>query len=676
MLNLLSWQGRTALITLIAAVFSAGPLSATPDGSAVVAKVGEESITFGQLSSAYSKNLKPDAKKLEELSMDSVVGFLKLYSRYRLKVQEAIARNYHKEETVRAEISDNQRRLTESHLFNSFLVDPMVEKIAERRRSEFRMAFVLVSKDTSLNKNPKAEAEEALAKIKKGDKFEFVAAEYSDDPNTAKEGGLLNVFITSGRVQPELEDAIYSLKEGEVYPELIETDMGYFILKLVDMEPRTAVETAHILIDVSQVNEGDWDVKKVTADSLYNLIKNGADFAALAREHSGDPGSAQNGGVLEGLYVRSGGFLEKGGKLVEEYEEALYDLKDGEISEPVKTQYGYHIIKRIRSQEVDGEEERKEIRAVYKRTAFENHKKTLLDSLYLANGLSINENTLQSFLSSVDQGKNNYDTTWAEGLSPALQQKVLFKYAGKDYTVAEYIEAMNTRQELRGISNKELSIRNAIEKIVHPVLLDDMHERFYSEDVEYKNLADEFRDGILLYKVESDEVWNKMKFDTVLAREYFKESGLKFMTDTIVDFTEIYLIDEDMANNMISRIEQGEKISQLAAEHTERAKYRETNGKWVDQQVSKNKLLRLTDRTGLKVGQLLGPIKVDMGYSIIQIDKITPPRVKTFEESIPDFASQYQDYRHKQLSSQWINQLESSYDVEIYEDMIKDILDK
>ncbi|MDH3636962.1 MAG: SurA N-terminal domain-containing protein [Gammaproteobacteria bacterium] len=96
-------------------------------------------------------------------------------------------------------------------------------------------------------------------------------------------------------------------------------------------------KASHILIQVKESDSEDRVAElREKAESLLQQIKDGAEFAELAREHSEDPGSAAQGGDL--------GFVEKGA-MVEPFESALYKLADGEISAPVRTQFGFHLIK-------------------------------------------------------------------------------------------------------------------------------------------------------------------------------------------------------------------------------------------------------------------------------------------------------------------------------------------
>ena len=102
--------------------------------------------------------------------------------------------------------------------------------------------------------------------------------------------------------------------------------------------PDGLIQTAHILLRLDQkATEAEQKAAKVRIDSIYNALKQGADFAELAKKVSQDPGSAAQGGLLP--------FVQRG-QLVKEYEDAAFALKDGEMSGIVQSPYGYHIILR------------------------------------------------------------------------------------------------------------------------------------------------------------------------------------------------------------------------------------------------------------------------------------------------------------------------------------------
>ena len=138
----------------------------------------------------------------------------------------------------------------------------------------------------------------------------------------------------------KLEFAQY--RDQQVMPAFVtDADMEAEAHKIYDQTveqigPDGLIQCAHILITAKQqAPQSEWDAAKVRIDSIYQALKNGADFAELAKKVSQDPGSAREGGLLP--------FVQRG-RLVKEFEDAAYALQPGEMSGVVQSPYGYHII--------------------------------------------------------------------------------------------------------------------------------------------------------------------------------------------------------------------------------------------------------------------------------------------------------------------------------------------
>ena len=181
-----------------------------------------------------------------------------------------------------------------------------------------------------------ARAEQALAQIKRGDDFARVAASYSDAPD-ALSGGVIG-FRPLNRLPDLYVNAAAKLQPGEVSG-ILRSPAGFHIIKLIArrggaQEAKTVVEThaRHILIKVNEL-VSDADAKRKLLD-LRDRLEHGADFAELARLYSNDL-SAAKGGDLGWLYP---------GDTVPEFQRAMDALKVNEISQPVRTQYGWHLI--------------------------------------------------------------------------------------------------------------------------------------------------------------------------------------------------------------------------------------------------------------------------------------------------------------------------------------------
>lgn len=194
-------------------------------------------------------------------------------------------------------------------------------------------------------------AQAILQQAKSGTKFESLAKDDSQAAD-AKQGGDLG-FKAPGSLPDAFVKAASQLRPGEVAPDLIRTDDGFEVVRLVDRRIGVGGSAAdapklvqthvrHILIRVAD-GQSEAAARQKLLD-LRQQIEAGGDFAQFARTYSQD-GSASQGGDL--------GWISPG-ETVPEFERAMNDLKDGEISEPVRSEYGYHLIQVLGRREAEG----------------------------------------------------------------------------------------------------------------------------------------------------------------------------------------------------------------------------------------------------------------------------------------------------------------------------------
>jgi peptidyl-prolyl cis-trans isomerase SurA len=258
-------------------------------------------------------------------------------------------------EDLRAEIILS--RIKEREVLNKIVVseaeiDNYLAHAQKGRDSEYNLAHVLVQVPEQATperiRERKAKAEEALAKLKAGEDFRKVAAGYSDAPD-ALQGGALG-WRAAGRLPAMFVEIVETLQVGEVTP-VLRSANGFHIVKLLEKRGQDSpamvnqTQVRHILVKVSEV-VSEADAKQRLAQ-LKERLDYGADFAELARLHSEDP-SAANGGLL--------GWIPAG-DTVPEFERTMNSLAINEVSEPVQTPFGWHLIQVLerRTQDVTGE---------------------------------------------------------------------------------------------------------------------------------------------------------------------------------------------------------------------------------------------------------------------------------------------------------------------------------
>jgi peptidyl-prolyl cis-trans isomerase SurA len=250
---------------------------------------------------------------------------------------------------------ENRVQVTDSE------VDLFLEQLKTRpaEGTEYNIAHVLVRVPEGASperiRAARERAEQALAEARTGAPFARVAASYSDAPD-ALQGGALG-WRAAERLPEIFADALTKMKPGEV-SEPLRSPAGFHIVQLVEVRgsgagtPIVQTRVRHILVRTNEaVSEAE--ARRKLLDLRDRIVSGGQDFGELARVHS-DDGTAARGGELDWVYP---------GDTVPEFERALQELKIGEVSQPVRTPFGYHLIQVLERRSSDVSPERKRLQA-------------------------------------------------------------------------------------------------------------------------------------------------------------------------------------------------------------------------------------------------------------------------------------------------------------------------
>ena len=659
------------------------------DINKTILTIGEQKITFGELKRAYEKTAMRSGILFESLEKDSAIDFINLYTNYKLKVIDGLSRNIDKDSSVKSEIESNRKLLSESYLFDKEVVEPAVNHYLELRKYDKKIALIMtefaVDGDT-VDAYKKINA--ALREIQNGGTFEFTAKKYSSDSSTAVNGGELPLYVTSLKIQKKLEDALNELKVGEYTKTPIRTEFGYFLLKLLSQKPREIIALSHILIPYKNYGDipeedivrreavaPDTVAAKKLVDSLYNIItKQKVDFKQLANKFSSDKPSLENnkGGYL-GLYSRSTGLAISGEHLVSEVENAAYELKDGEVSKPIQSRYGFHIVKRDSTHNYTGE--RDEVKATYRRLYYLQDEQKYIDSLASAIcGYNLNEKNYKIFLKYVDNQKTSLDSNFYKLVPEDVKSLELYELKNKKYTVNDFLNKILETPELKIVATNNDGFTKAFRVIYRPVVIEAATKNMEEKYPDFATMIKEFRDGIILFKVEADNIWNKLSFDSSLAKKYYDTTSIDLSRPNYYDISEIYIMSEDGIEKIYQDIINNKiTFEEAAKQHTQRNSYRDIAGHHGLVSAPKNRLAIKAEEMNLKAGDITKPFNFENGYSIIKINKFEPARKKTFEEAIPDIAPKVQMLYQKQLEEKWISELKKRHKVTINKKAIDEI---
>ncbi|MFH1049666.1 MAG: peptidylprolyl isomerase [bacterium] len=641
----------------------------------IIGEIGPEKVSYEHLEKAFQKNMNRKDTELYKIPKDSIIDFLKLYSNYRLKVLDAIDRGFDKDSAVMEDIQQNRKLLAETFYFEKTLINPWIEQMLNFRNNEYKIAIMVFSFPPVPNPDTMdtyIKAKACLDLLKKKVPFETVAMDSSDDPETGRKGGEVGSWITAGNVQRPIESAILSLNPGEFFNDLIKTRYGYFLVKLLDKQPRILVKGQHILFSFDPDIDSTIIIQK--AEEVLKALKKGEDFAKFAKEYSADPNTAKTGGVMEDYYSRSTGFEKTNTRLVPQFEEALFSLKDGELSGLVYTSYGIHIIKRLASKDFVRDEEIKSLKLIYKKSYFEEDKKNFYDTWQNKFQYKLNDDILTKFVSFLDTNKTNLDKEWIKNVPNDFYREILFVLNNRETSIGEFVKMLAYNSELRGLGLNLSGMSKALNKIISPMVFKEATKNLETDYPEFANLMQEFHDGILLFKVEQMEVWDKLKIDTLLARQYWDSTKTRYKTKQAYDISEIYVLSDSLATDLYNQLQNGEDFQELATKQTQRKGFREKKGYWGEVTDEENDLVKAIKESNAKPGSVLQPIKYEKGFSIIRYNKFLPLRQKTFEEAIPDFAPQVQDLVQKRLLNDWLKRIQTKFQLKIYDKKIDSII--
>jgi peptidyl-prolyl cis-trans isomerase SurA len=227
---------------------------------------------------------------------------------------------------------------------------------AGQNNSQYRLGHILIAvseaaSSTAIQK-AKEKADQVVNDLRNGKDFKEMAVSVSNDDNALKGGDL--GWRNIGQIPTLFVETVAGMGKGDV-SDPIRSPSGFHIIKILDIEGVgqhiiTKTKVRHILIKTNELIDDGEAQKRLQA--LRDRINSGDDFAALARAHSDDKGSAINGGSLDWVSP---------GALVPPFEEAMNKLGINEISQPVQTQFGWHIIQVLgRESQDDSEQFKKE----------------------------------------------------------------------------------------------------------------------------------------------------------------------------------------------------------------------------------------------------------------------------------------------------------------------------
>ncbi len=506
---------KLSILTLVLASLFFG-LSAQQPQDPNLMTINGKDIKLSEFEYIYNKNNSNnliDKKTLEE--------YVDLYVIFKMKVEEAIAQGLDTTKAFKTELAMYRNQLAQQYLQDEEGLELLMKEAYDRKVEEREVSHIIIriegdgtSADTLKAYNRAMEA----YKLAQKEDFAKVAQAYSDDPNVARTNGHLG-WVSAGRTPYNFETLVYNTEVGSVALP-IRTFIGYHIVKVTEKRnSQGEVRVSHIML----ANDDDKKPEEIEAavDSIYQLVLAGEDFAELAKQNSQDPGSASKGGELPWF---------GSGQMVPQFEKAAFALQtEGEISAPIRSNYGWHIIKLLGKKPIATyEEQRQSLKSMVEQSdravEIENY---FVEKLKKEYHFRLNEGSLQEIFDLTDKYAMSDSIFKKEAMR---LNKNLFGFANRNFSQSDFAQTfLSAVDDYRGV--KTDFIKEQLRNYVNKQLIDYEKSELANKYPDYKNLLQEYHDGILLFEVMNNEVWEKASLDKEGLEKFFEDNKSKYKWD-------------------------------------------------------------------------------------------------------------------------------------------------
>ncbi|WP_130274207.1 peptidylprolyl isomerase [Cecembia calidifontis] len=618
--------------------------------------IGNEEILSDEFLYLLSKNRQFQEKE-EKISPQEFEENLELFINYKLKVKEAENLGLDTLEEFRREFEVFKDDLIQPFLIKNSLQQGELMKAYNRMKEVVKASHILLQFPNNASREDTIAvfrmAQKLKAEAEAGADFNELALEYSDDPSAKENKGSLGYF-TALQMVHQFEDAAYSLGIGEISDPIL-TNFGYHIIKVEDRKPNPGeIKVSHILVRTQAGDPVSEERALRKIGEIYSeLQKPESVWEDVCRIYSEDLGSKNSGGALPWISL---------GTVIPEFERVAFALnEEGEISPPVKTPYGYHIIRLEERRPIASFEE---MEPMIKSRILRDSRSGLIQSQVTAIQKSRysfveNEGMVAQIQGIINQSSANEIKDAIN--SRHLQDSVLFTVQGKPNTVADYLNFLEAEKGNVRIGSKN-SFNGSLERFIEATLNQTEEKDLTANNQEYKLLLQEYRDGILLFSLMNEKVWQKALMDSIGQLKFYEEHKENYTWNERLRALIVIMGKEESSSS----------VRRFLADK----KYRSDLSDRLENTFLLNNPLAFTMEEGLfewekhPILSKIDPnkefqeIKWDGKTTFIILGEKVPSEIKKFNETRGKVIQDYQQYLEREL----VTALKNNYIIRINED--------
>jgi peptidyl-prolyl cis-trans isomerase SurA len=664
-----------------------------------VMTVGPEQVSLGEFESIFKKN-----NTENKITKEYLDEYTELFIDFKRKVLYAKENQMDTSATFKRELAGYRTQLARPYLTDQSAEDELVNEAYDRMKYEVRASHILLALDKNATPEDTLKVYNRMKELRnsilKGQSFESIAKANSEDPSAKTNGGDLGYFSAFRMVYP-FESVAFNTPVGQV-SKPFRTQFGYHILKVIDKRAnRGEVKVAHIMIEEKE--DATTEEMKANQEKLSQLLEslnNGTSFEEMTK-FSDDKGSAKKRGELPWFGA---------GQMVPEFENAAFDLQNnGDISKPIKTVYGWHLIKRLDKRGIPSfEEAEADIKRNIKRDARSNKGVESLiarikeeyhfSERTTANALASNHDFYTPRLNLLELNFKNY----SNNLEPfckinyrkwnrktyTTQGKTMFTLDGKAYTQDDFADYLAENKITADSANTCPMVKKRYEEWVNKTCLEYEDSQLENKYPEFKALMKEYHDGIMLFDLMDQKVWSKAINDTVGLLNYYNLTKDNYRWDERA-ISKVYTsTNEATANRVRTLINNRYSSSVLSDEEKNFIGFGKGEFYLSDARILKlmnrykPNTLSISNKTFEKGkstavdnhwynGLTENENNLDGSVFFADVSEVKSGGLKTYDEAKGEVITNYQNY----LEAIWKLELEEKYPAKVNKEVLYSIID-
>ncbi len=645
------------LVSLFAGCSSGGMISSGSSDDRVVAEFAGETLTLNEFEDRYALAVGGREAAAQD-SFPAYADFLSRYVDFRLKVQQARDIGLDKDTALVQEVNDYRTQLAKPYFLEREVLDGIIRDLYEKQNEEIRAAHILIRLDENAPPSDTLAAYNKLSAIRDslaaGADFATLAVRNSEDPSVQRNRGDLGYF-TGGRMIDAFERQAYATPVGEVSP-VFRTSFGYHILEVTDRRAASPeINASHILIRLGpDATAADSTQALELARSLRQRILAGEDFATLARQYSDDQASGQKGGDL-GYFNRV--------RMVEPFADAAYELQNvGDVSDVVETPFGYHLIKLTGKKEMPTYDEAypdlKQLAERLPRTAVRRQ--------------AVGREFRDKVGSRLDEAAVRRATA-SYPPDSLLRNAVVTRFG--PYSDSTFATTGDSTFALGGLADylRQTRVAPSSDQLAQLLTLanDYLNEQavelaayqLEDRDPDFRRIMQDYADGVLLFRISEDSVWNAATRDSLALMRYFEANKSDYNFPERRRIVGFYSRNDSLLQIAASALDAGKTPTEVEAMLTGAEQEVRVDTVYVSQANDSFFDQALT----LNVGQRTPVLPYQSRKAILYLAAIEPPRPMTFEEARAQVVASYQDVLDEQLRAR----LRRQYHAELFPERLR-----